>query len=77
MYKIGHIGILLCIKYVYRNYYYHYFRAVLCLYSPHFLAVSLVLIYCILAKLDLVLEYACPVWHSSLTVAQTKILESL
>ena len=24
-----------------------------------------------------VLEYACPVWHSSLTVAQTKALESL
>jgi len=23
-----------------------------------------------------VLEYACPVWHSSLTVAQTKALES-
>ena len=24
-----------------------------------------------------VLEYACPVWHSNLTVAQTKALESL
>ena len=24
-----------------------------------------------------VLEYACPVWHSSLTAAQTKALESL
>ena len=35
------------------------------------------LLYFYVTVIRTVLEYACPVWHSSLTAAQTKALESL
>jgi len=35
------------------------------------------LMYFYVTVIHTVLEYACPVWHSSLTAAQTKALESL
>jgi len=35
------------------------------------------LLFFYVAAIRPVLEYACPVWHSTLTVAQTKALESL
>ena len=35
------------------------------------------LLYFYITVIRPVLEYACPVWHSSVTAAQTKALESL